>query len=464
MKDYIGLVDTLNMKGMVVLERGGGALLSRTYPSNKIDVKDCAFKFPLYTTEYKMGKETPELVRTQSWNGAIQVHTSKAFTAEYGYDLFMNIPPWIYYNHTNLKSQTKKQIKTASETKIMLQIKVPSIKSLFLSNSFNDWLSSGTTKENTNQPDKLLWDYILHHHDFRVYGIKPWGKSNYLHYRDLPITQMDLHIDIRGIETKDVLGLTSVAGYYARKNMAIWHNTDATENEKVVIYQSPNGIEFRKGKKSSEIYKFYDKKLQQQQQYYDAIYTPQSFASDRYKKAMKPFFEKLTDAERTTLRYEVSLRKVPSQRNAVNKVYAKYSDGIEKDIHLDDIIGNTTIYSRVASKVLQVGLYNIFGSEITKEISNLESGDNAMNDTDILQKYKSKGLKYLGIKYLMKNEGLNNEQVWKYLTNAIAGNSSYEVVRRLRNEFRDEGLALDLLDTHQQTLDRLKDVYKNALS
>ena len=64
----------------------------------------------------------------------------------------------------------------------------------------------------------------------------------------------------------------------------------------------------------------------------------------------------------------------------------------------------------------------------------------------------------------MKNEGLNNEQVWKYLTNAIAGNSSYEVVRRLRNEFRDEGLALDLLDTHQQTLDRLKDVYKNALS
>ena len=46
---------------------------------------------------------------------------------------------------------------------------------------------------------------------------------------------------------------------------------------------------------------------------------------------------------------------MPSQRNAVNKVYAKYSDGIEKDIHLDDIIGNTTIYSRVASKVLQVG-------------------------------------------------------------------------------------------------------------
>jgi hypothetical protein len=116
----------------------------------------------------------------------------------------------------------------------------------------------------------------------------------------------------------------------------------------------------------------------------------------------------------------------------------------------------------VPKRVLKEGLFNIFGSEIEKAITILPE-KKAMTDTDILQEYGSKGLKYLGVKYLL-DKGMSNDQIWKYLANAIRGNSSYEVVRRLRNEIKMNGVSVNWNDSHIKTLDALRDVYMNSLS
>ena len=243
--------------------------------------------------------------------------------------------------------------------------------------------------------------------------------------------------------------------------MRIWNNIQSGANIGSAVYQDPNGIEFRKGRKSSEIYKFYDKELQNAQTYYDAVYTARDFASNRSKRIAEDVLASASKSDRTLLRYEVSLRKVPSQRNAITILFARLTDGEEKELALWDILNNP-IYSRVPRKILKDGLYNIFGSEIEKDITNF-NGENTMTDTDILQEYGSKGLKYLGVKYLM-DKGMSNDAIWKYLANAIRGNSSYEVVRRLRNEIRDDGIATKWNDGHEKTLDALRDIYKNSLA
>jgi len=459
--DYRGLIDTIVLKGAVRLSNNGYRLFSRTYPSNKRDLTDCAYTLPLNHTRYKHGDKTAELVRTQTYDGRIQVHTSKAFTAEYGYDLFMQVPPYLYYNTTRLTELTQKQKDLAKNSKLFMQIKIPSLHNLFLSPAFEDYLATrGDAIEHTDYAG-LVWDYINTKTDLVKYGIEPYNMERDLRQNDLPIVQLDIAQNIRGPKVKDILELTSQSGFYARKQMRIWNNIQSGANIGSAVYQDPNGIEFRKGRKSSEIYKFYDKELQNAQTYYDAVYTARDFASNRSKRIAEDVLASASKSDRTLLRYEVSLRKVPSQRNAITILFARLTDGEEKELALWDILNNP-IYSRVPRKILKDGLYNIFGSEIEKDITNF-NGENTMTDTDILQEYGSKGLKYLGVKYLM-DKGMSNDAIWKYLANAIRGNSSYEVVRRLRNEIRDDGIATKWNDGHEKTLDALRDIYKNSLA
>ena len=86
---------------------------------------------------------------------------------------------------------------------------------------------------------------------------------------DLGIVQLDIAQNIKGRLVKDVMELVGQTGYYARKNMRLWNNTTADDVGGITTYMDTNGIEFRKGKKSSEIYKIYDKELQVAQVYHD---------------------------------------------------------------------------------------------------------------------------------------------------------------------------------------------------
>lgn len=458
--NYIGLIDTIILKGKVRLLRAGSSLFPRTFRHNRNDVENAPYWHKLYATQYRNGDKTPELLITQQFDGRVQIHSSKAFIDEYGYGIFMQVPPWIYQNQTRSYKASAKADKTASNTKMYLQITIPSLHNLFLSNAFNDWAVSGITDKNYGKYADMLWDYMMSKTNLVKYGIEPYDRAIDIHKNSLDVVQLDICHNIRGPQVKDILELVSANGYYARKSMRIWNNLTHTSTGDSVIMQDANGIEFRKGKKSSEIYKFYDKELQTAQTYYDAVYTSRDFASARSKRLAADMLNSTNKRDRTLLRYEVSLRKVPSQRNAVDRIYARETGDI-RTIFLTDILENT-IYNRVPKRVLKEGLFNIFGSEIEKAITILPE-KKAMTDTDILQEYGSKGLKYLGVKYLL-DKGMSNDQIWKYLANAIRGNSSYEVVRRLRNEIKMNGVSVNWNDSHIKTLDALRDVYMNSLS
>ena len=104
------------------------------------------------------------------------------------------------------------------------------------------------------------------------------------------------------------------------------------------------------------------------------------------------------------------------------------------------------------------GLLNIFGAEIVKEMTNLYSEEKTMTDTDVIKEYQSKGLKYLGIKYLL-DKGMTNDELWPYLVKKCE--MSYEVARRIRVELKDEGVINKWNDGHQRTMDTLRGVYKD---
>ena len=140
----------------------------------------------------------------------------------------------------------------------------------------------------------------------------------------------------------------------------------------------------------------------------------------------------------------------------LNKIYSK-TTGEYRDINLIDVLDDT-IYSRVPHKVMQQGLLNIFGAEIEKEMTNLHSEEKTMSDTDVIKEYKSKGLKYLGIKYLL-DKGMTNDELWSYLVKKCE--MSYEVARRIRVEINNEGVIAKWNDGHERTLDTLRGVYSD---
>jgi predicted transcriptional regulator len=54
---------------------------------------------------------------------------------------------------------------------------------------------------------------------------------------------------------------------------------------------------------------------------------------------------------------------------------------------------------------------------------------------------------------------MNNDELWPYLVKK--GGLNYEVMRRIRNEMRDEGVVNKWNDSHNRTLDTLRGVYRD---
>jgi len=449
MLDYNGYIDTIKLRAKVRLTKGGGALFSRTTKLNNNEPDSWGPTYKLENTTYRHGyTKVPELVMSQDYNGSIKCYTHKNFTAEYGYHIYTQVPGWLYYLDTNKGiNKTSKQTKAVSGTAIYLDINIPSINGLLGDRNCEEYYTTHFQGEPLSQ---FIWNYINHRHNLEAYGIRAYDVDAPLVANDMNLMQVDIATNIRGRLVKDIMELVSVSGYYARKSMRIWNNTTADEGEGYTTYQSPNGIEFRRGQKSSEIYKFYDKELQVAQGYYDAIYTADSFTKNRAKKILTA----TSEADRTMLRYEVSLRRVASRKSAIERKYN--TSGEARNIYFTDILDDT-IYSRVPGRILKDGLFNIFGSEIEKDIT-LLLGETEMTDTEILDKHKTKALKYMGIKYLL-DKGMTNDQLWPYLHKTAGLN--YEVVRRLRNELRENNILNDMSDSHTRTLDTLRGVYKD---
>jgi len=448
-KEHHQYIDTIIMSSKVRLGKGGGALFARATPSNIKDHKNVAYTLPIINSYKAHDTITPEIVYTRQFDGRVQVHTSKDFESEYGYGLFLQLPPWIYQQNNSAINQSKKQIDAVYRTPIYLQVKIPSFTGLIGNIAFNDWL---VTKADlyTDKMSDCVWDYILDHTPLHKYGLEAFDNKDEISMPSFKIKQLDLYKDISGRYVKDILELVSVSGYYARKDMRIWNNSAMDTDGTATTFQSPNGIEFRKGKKSSEIYKFYDKELRLGSVYYDGVYT----SAGTNRTIADNLLKSVSKGANAILRYEVSLRRVASQRDAIAVKYGKVV-GELGPIKITDVL-DTDIYSRVPQQILKDGLFSIFGGEIVKQMSELPIGEKTMTDTDILQKYTTKGLKYLGVKYLM-DKGMSNDQIWKYMVKR--GGMSYEVVRRLRNEMSSEGLMTKMNDSHNATMDILRREY-----
>lgn len=447
--NYSNLIDTIKLKGKCRLTKGGGSLFQYCDSVANNNSGNIKFPLPITSTAYRHGRnKVAEMILSQQFDGKVSIYTHKDFTAEYGYSIYIqNVPPWLLYS-SSLPKKTAKMQKAIRSYPIWVEITIPSVSGLWAMDSFTKYM---TTTATSMKISDMLWGYITSMHDFERYGIRVHDVDEPLDRNDLDITQIDIAQNIRGRLVVDVLDLVSRRGYYARKNMRLWNNTSAEDDAGITTYRDANGIEFRKGQRSSEIYKFYDKELQIAQTYYDAIYTAESFTKERALQVRKSMEEK----DRTMLRYEVSLRKVPSVRNAIDK---KYAEGDEiKRIRFTDIMDDT-IYSRTPQRILRDGLLSIFGGEIAKDMTTIFEEQKAMTDTELLQEYKGKGLKYLGIKYLL-DKGRTNDTLWKYLYERAG--QSYEVVRRLRNEMKELGIIEKLNDNDIRTMDTLRGVYKD---
>ena len=450
--EYSNLIDTIKIKGKCRLTKGGGSLFQYcdwVRDNNKGAVK---FPLPIDNTKYRHGRDTvAELVMSQNLNGEAKVYTHKDFIGEYGYGIFIqNIPYWLLHNYNGALGK-QRQKRVSSGHPVWVEIAIPSVKDLFQMPTFVDYM---TTKATSSKISEMLWGYVTSMHDFGRYGIEAYDIAEPLDKDNLPILQLDICKDMSGTLVKDVFELVGMNGYYARKNMRLWRNTTADDTSGVTTYMDTNGIEFRKGKKSSEIYKFYDKDLQIAQSYKDS-FMPIYTANDVKRQTAADIVESMEKAERTRLRYEVSLRRVPSVRDAINKKFAEGDD--IRNVKFSNVFDDT-IYSRTPERILRDGLLSIFGGEVAKDVELLYDRSKSMTDTELLQSKKTKGLKYLGIQYLL-DKGMTNDQLWPYLYQKAG--MSYEVVRRLRNEMRENGILEKLNDNHRRTMDAFRGMYKD---
>ena len=79
-----------------------------------------------------------------------------------------------------------------------------------------------------------------------------------------------------------------------------------------------------------------------------------------------------------------------------------------------------------------------------------------MKDEDILKKYGSKGLKFLGIKHLI-DKNMSQDKVRHFLVKDCGMN--YETTRRLFHDIKQADIMDKWKDTHIQSMDALRKVY-----
>lgn len=445
-------VDTLIMGGMINIDRLGSLYNVSTEHNNRLNP---SFSMPIENTKWMTPHtKTPTLVRSQKWGGSHSIHTTKEFGNEYGYSISIHIPNRAHYFLSTVKNKmTQKQERMMERLGYKIEIGIPSLSRLWDNTHFIDFV---TTKGDTLTRSELIWNYINSIHELQNYGIggydaqKSMKTGEVVDEEYLYIQQLDFGINVKTLDTVKMMELISDKGHYKWKNLHLWHNDYKVDKDTSTLLKSPNGIEFRRGKKPTARYKFYDVDTKNreffQEHYYDAIYTG---GTNPYENKVKSELE-----DNKMLRYEVSLYNRPGANRRIDDVYSR-EVGETKRINMFDILDNTS-YNKTPTSVLRDGLENIFGNEIMKPLSEDIGEEKVIDDKTIIKEYSTQGLKYLGVKYLM-DKGMSQDDVRKYLVKNCG--LSYEVVRRLFAKLNDEGISSRWKDSHIASMDAMKQVY-----
>jgi len=224
------------------------------------------------------------------------------------------------------------------------------------------------------------------------------------------------------------------------------------------ISTKSNGLEFRRGSKSSQVVKFYDYTLKGRKYQVDNflpiyISSGNKTAIDR----LNTYYGKTTKdiAElKSTMRYEVSIRNIIGGNKGVKELYQK-NFNIEQDKitmhHLFDVK-----YSSVVRTTLKNYLYNIFGDVITEEMHKL--GEQSMNKWDLIaDEGFQKGLQIMAILQLMDGDnGLSLPEIKK---KCIENDAKYESVRRLMHIIKKKGYSSNWNTDRVVAMNVIKEVY-----
>ena len=477
--DFKNYIDTIALKESVFFKDSGNKMLQVCYSKNKTETGlEWNFKYKNsgeWCKDYKMN------IQTTIFGGRL-FKTTKEFVNEFGFHLQIQAPPALY-------KQQIMNYKDIQPVKCMMSVTIPSLLEIYKTDAWDKYQAKSGTNVNVDDVDGYLNEHLplkslelcvwdAKNHTSMINEIKRDRDSKYrnrVEYKDMELAQIDMCVNTLNSDVASFYNLLKYVGDYGRKNMKLYHNNidmfDAEmtmgnykDRNQVVnkvagsISTKSNGLEFRRGSKSSQVVKFYDYTLKGRKYQVDNflpiyISSGNKTAIDR----LNTYYGKTTKdiAElKSTMRYEVSIRNIIGGNKGVKELYQK-NFNIEQDKitmhHLFDVK-----YSSVVRTTLKNYLYNIFGDVITEEMHKL--GEQSMNKWDLIaDEGFQKGLQIMAILQLMDGDnGLSLPEIKK---KCIENDAKYESVRRLMHIIKKKGYSSNWNTDRVVAMNVIKEVY-----
>ena len=475
-------IDTIQLRDAVFFEDTGYAIEQAAYQNNRpLLGSEWMFNYTGEGSGMKHGKLNKQ---TTIYGGKLY-KTPKQFVEQYGFHLQIKCSP-------SLMRQQNSQHKVFSPIKCNIIITIPSLLEIYKTDEWDKFVVGRGSKnyyENVSE-------YISYHIDMKKLKIMQWQNwtnndiremlkqkvwphdhSHYLTAEDMELAQVDFCVNTIDSDVSTFYALLKHAGNYGSKNMKLYHNnTDLFDAEYTIgnykdrdalvvktagsISTKANGLEFRRGSKSTQVVKFYDYTRKARKYQYEnslPIYTTLK-KKDKINHLQKYYGKSLKDieAKQSTMRYEVSIRNIIGGNKGVYKLYKKYFPGIEeRTITLQHLFDKR--YSKVVGLVMRKYLYDIFGDVIIED--KIEMGAKHMNKFDVIKEEGfSKGLQIMAILQLMDGDnGLSMQELKKKFVEIGVG---YESVRRITNMIKSKGYASNWNTDRIVAMNVIKELYE----
>ena len=482
--DIATMIDTVQLKEQVYFDDCGIHINQYAYSNNK-QMSGLEEKIT-----HKINNEDVNGTKLDSvvnlWGGQT-IKTTKLFVQKYGYHIQVTIPP-------SLARQRYSNHKVKTPIKCSMSVTIPSVYELLKNLEFDEYLTS----HGVDTLDNLLNTYILKHTDLEKYCIRKWGNFTSANIKEMmlkkktlksmglfiqpiemELAQTDFYYNVPKIDTNKIYKFLTTRGEFGQKNLKLYHNNvdkfDAEytigsypdKNRTViktsnVILQKANGIEFRRGTKSSVVVKFYDH-TRRSQKYQAQTYLPIYVSNGNYQKVtqhQKMYGKQIEDwdGKNTTLRYEVSIRNVVGGVKGVKKIYLDSFKEIEdKKItlkHLFDVR-----YTSIITHTLRRYLLQIFGDNINDEIT---IGGNTMDKWELIKDKDeggegfTKGLQIMAVVQLMEQDNMTLPEIKKKFQQMGV---NYEVQRRLLKLIKDKDYLTNWTEDNVAAMNCIKQIY-----
>lgn len=481
-KDYKNYIDTIAMREEVFFKDGGKRMTNKAYYNKKMST-GTEYTFS-YTDDLNNKLNEYSIYMQTSLYGGRLFKTHKEFVRKYGFHLQLKCPPSLY------RQQMSKH-NMLVPIKCNMSLTIPSLLEVYKSEEWEKYIVAKGTGNQVDDINGYIMDKInLKDLDIMIWGGKTYKQlemdmkrdrssidTKYIKPMDMELSQMDFCVNTIDCDVTTIYNLLKYVGNYGTKNMKLYHNNidrfDAeftignyNDREQLVtkmgntISTKANGLEFRRGSKSSQIVKFYDytrKGMKYQYEHYMPFYV-----SNNDKKRVddvQKYYGRTTkeiSENKSTLRYEVSIRNIIGGNKGVKDLFVKKFNLEDKKITLGHLFDNK--YSSVVRVVLKEYLYNIFGDKITE--NKIELGGKTMNKWSIIDKEGfSKGLQIMAILQLM--EGDNGMSVAEIKKKFIEIGVSYESVRRIMNIIKDYDYSSGWNSERVIAMNLIKDIYED---